>query len=437
MHLKEVVTFVANEATPDVSMFRNVLDIVLLSGTTMRLRKNMMDVTILLTAAAATKIKTDAKEYCQLANSEGFFSAALPVAYYTIQQLELVNDQLNYNYKRSAKSFKKIVEAFRDVAFQGSTRKISVSMMSKREDRVSLFHEICKSASECEDTIQDDLKGFLEEACLWGSTDAYSPVVFFQTLRIFSLQSAIDFAFDVQTGQNDAYSKMLLSYPIGTQIVIKQCMKKLTENGAYGYLMNDIDEYDNLDDISGDEAEEEEKTSTLVGRMIKSISAGKKTAWKFEEVATITSTSPGDNALAILILTEYKKKTKWTLSQGDGGSAPDDILKAKIIDQLKHNGPGDIDLHVPEFLPDEAYTTEDDVANKFTVRPILAQNVLVHSDEVFRLVGGRDTLVVQTQWGAKFAQFTFIKPQVMRELISDFAAISGRIARRPFAWIFG
>jgi hypothetical protein len=50
----------------------------------------------------------------------------------------------------------------------------------------------------------------------------------FSRLCIFSLQGTMDFEFDIQTGQNEVYSKMLLSYPIGTQIVIKQCMKKLT-----------------------------------------------------------------------------------------------------------------------------------------------------------------------------------------------------------------
>jgi hypothetical protein len=68
-------------------------------------------------------------------------------------------------------------------------------------------------------------------------------------MRIFSLQGAMDFAFDMQTGQNEVYSKMLLSYPIGTQIVIKQCMKKFTENGTPAYFITEIeDEF--FEDIS-------------------------------------------------------------------------------------------------------------------------------------------------------------------------------------------
>ncbi len=59
----------------------------------------------------------------------------------------------------------------------------------------------------------------------------------------------MDFAFDMQTGQNEVYSKMLLSYPIGTQIVIKQCMKKFTENGTPAYFITEIeDEF--FEDIS-------------------------------------------------------------------------------------------------------------------------------------------------------------------------------------------
>ena len=428
MHLAEVISFVNNEASVDVSIFEKVLTITPGAGTLIPFRTHMMHIKTLLRAPTATKNKDDSKDYCQIRNSEGFLLAALPVAYYTIQQLEFVNDQLKYDYYRGAKSFKKVLEAFKDAAFQGSTRKISVSMMEKN-NRLSLFHEICSSVSECEDTIQEDLKSFLEEACLWGTTDGYSPVVFFRTMRIFSLQNAMDFAYDVQTGQNDAYSKVLLSYPIGTQIVIKQCMKKLTENGTPAYLMNYSNDDENLDDISDDE---EEEKRLLLATMQKSMGSASHTAWNFELVENINATD-NDLNLANLILTEFKKKTKWKVDKSlvatEIASAE---MNAKILSVVNQRGIyEELSLDLGDFTPSTVYEfVSNDRVNKFYLAPILAKAVSVNSDEVSKIVNKRLKLVAQIAWGDKVAQFTLVSSKELQDAIDGFKSSVTKLARR-------
>jgi len=426
MHLAEVINFVDKEASVDVSTFENVLTITpgAGAGTLIPFRTHMMDVKTLLLVPTPAKSKDDSKDYCQLRNSEGFLLAALPVAYYTIQQLEFVNDQLKYDYNRGAKSFKKVLEAFKDVAFQGSTRKISVSMMEKNK-RWSLFHEICASVSECEDTIQEDLKSFLEEACLWGTTDGYSPVVFFRTMRIFSLQNAMDFAYDVQAGQNDAYSKVLLSYPIGTQIVIKQCMKKLTENGTPAYLMTYSNDDENLDDISDDE---EEDKRLLLAKMQTSIGSASHTAWKFAFVERIT-TDPNDSILADLILTEFRKKTTWKLVESVliATQVADADMTAKIM--RLGIGP-ELSLNLENFVPETVYSFLDPGHNELFLIPNFAEAVSVNSDRVSTLVGGRKEVVTQIKWGEKVAQFTLVSPKDWQDKWKDLKNITQKELRR-------
>lgn len=430
MHLAEVINFVDKQATVDVSAFANVLTITAPAGTTIPFRTHMMDVKTLLLVPNPAKTKDDSKDYCQLGNSEGFLLAALPVAYYTIQQLEFVNDQLKYDYNRGAKSFKKVLEAFKDVAFQGSTRKISVSMMEKK-DRCSLFHEICASVSNCDDTIQEDLKSFLEEACLWDTTDGYSPVVFFRTMRIFSLQNAMDFAYDVQTGQNDAYSKVLLSYPIGTQIVIKQCMKKLTENGTPAYLMSYSNDNENLDDISDDE---EEDKRLLLAKMQTSIDSASHTTWKFAFVAGIT-TAPNDLTLAALILTEFKKKTTWKEVERGlvATKVADADMTAKILSVVTRLG-AEVSLNLENFVPETIYSFVDAGNNTLFLVPNLVETVSVNSDRVSGIVGGRKEVVTQIEWGEKFAQFTLVSPKDLQDKWNDTKNATAKVLKKYLSW---
>jgi hypothetical protein len=423
MHLAQVVQFSTKELTVPVGAFNKVLDITMTLAGTLNFRKHMIDIKRVLTAPSARRNKQHDKEYCMLNNSDGFFFAALPMAYYTIQQLELVNDLLNYKY-RNAKSFKKVTEAYKDMAFENSKRKINVSMMSKNDKRVSLFHEICASISTSQDEIEPDLEIFLKEGCLWESTDDYSPVVFFKTMRIFSLQGAMDFAFDIQTGQNEVYSKMLLSYPIGTQIVIKQCMKKLTENGTPAYFITDKEDEDPVSDIDDDEVKVD---VTAIGSMIASIGTNQKTQWKVKLLDVDPSLNPSNDDLAKLILNEYKKQVIWkseTKSKTDSEPVCDEKIKEKINREMTRHLSEKLELQLEDFEPETVYEIQD-IANNYKISPVLPESdekiVNVNSEKIHKMAKEKleadKKLVAYTPWGKKFAQFTYIPEKKAKELL--------------------
>ena len=170
----------------------------------------------------------------------GFFYIAIPVAYYTTQQFDFINGRLDYSYCVSKTKFKELLEIFKDTMRTTNTLKSSVLMFKKNND--SLFQQICDSTHDETEEIAGDFKLFLCEVCRWKDADVNqpsSPDIFFRTLGIYSLQNAIDFAFEVKQTQNATYSALLSSYPVGAQMTIKQCMKKLTENEAYAYIKRD------------------------------------------------------------------------------------------------------------------------------------------------------------------------------------------------------
>jgi hypothetical protein len=363
-----------------------------------------------------------------LDNSDGFFFAALPMAYYTIQQLELVNDLLNYKYSK-AKSFKKVTEAYKDMAFENSKRKINVSMMNKNDKRVSLFHEICASISTSQDEIEPDLQNFLTEGCLWESTDDCSPVVFFKTMRIFSLQGAMDFAFDIQTGQNEVYSKMLLSYPIGTQIVIKQCMKKLTENGTPAYFITEKEDEDPVSDIDDDEVKVD---VTAIGSMIASIGTNQETQWKVKLLDAAPS-NPGNDDLAEFILKEYKKQVKWKVTdkaRSEIAEALDEEFQKKIKGKMMSFRWEELPLQQENFEPETVYTIQD-VDHNYDISPVLPESdediVDVNSGAIHKIVKERledkKELVACVPWGKKFARFTYIPEESIRKLLFEYVSL--------------
>jgi len=426
MHLAQVVQFSTKELTVPVGEFNKVLEINMTLAGTLNFRKHMIDIKRVLTVPLPKKNKPHDKDYCMLDNSDGFFYAALPMAYYTIQQLELVNDRLNYKY-RSAKSFKKITEAYKDMAFENSQRKINVSMMSKNDKRVSLFREICASISDSNDEIEPDLKNFLTEGCLWESTDDYSPVVFFKTMRIFSLQGAMDFAFDIQTGQNEVYSKMLLSYPIGTQIVIKQCMKKLTENGTPAYFITENEDEDPVSDIDDDEVKVD---VTAIGSMIASIGTNQKTQWKVKLLDDDPGLNPNNNDLAKLILKEYKKQVKWKATKKAQSIITNELpkeLSDKIHNVIKNNLSKleKLPLQLEEFEPENVYEIQDNHDN-YDISPVFPESdkeiVNVNSEAIHKMAKAKleenKELVAYIPWGKKFAQFNYITEESAIKLLN-------------------
>jgi len=200
-----------------------------------KFRKNMMDVTNVL---QVPNQGIDDKRFCSFDETSGFFFIALPLAYYTIQQFEVVNGRLKYNWNEKFKDFNKVFDVMKDKFFDLNTTKIKVRMYKDKEN-TSLFHQICESIDKSTQNIEKDLQMFLQESCKWKEVDEYSPVIFFRTMGIFSLQNAIDFAFEIQRTESKTYLNMLSSYPVGTQILIRQCIHKLTDVTAFAYLERD------------------------------------------------------------------------------------------------------------------------------------------------------------------------------------------------------
>ena len=235
MHLNKVVQFTGK--TANFINYTHLLTITHNAGVFGNLvfREKMMAVTRVYTAGAGVAL-TD--HLCDLGETTGFFYLALPLAYYTIQQLDcLVNLRLNYRWAVKPNDFKKMLATYKEQMKSIVTKYVRVKMF--KNYNCSLLQTICKSTADDTDPISKDFEVFLHECCRWekADKDAYAhPSIFFRTLGVCSLQSAIDFACETQSSQNKTYTTLLSSYPIGTQIVIQQCMKKLAGNAAYAYL---------------------------------------------------------------------------------------------------------------------------------------------------------------------------------------------------------
>jgi hypothetical protein len=223
-------------------------------------RKNMMDVT---NVVQVPNPGLDDKRVCSFDETNGFFFIALPLAYYTIQQFEVVNGYLQYNWNDKFKNFDDVFDDMKDTFFDLNNTKIKVKMFS---DNKSLFHQICESIDDSTDDIDEDLKMFLQESCRWKEVNKFSPVIFFRTMGIFSLQNAIDFAFEIQRTESKTYLSMLSSYPIGTQILIRQCMHKLTDVTAFAYLARDASK--TVSTLQDDESSEDEEDANVLVKFL-------------------------------------------------------------------------------------------------------------------------------------------------------------------------
>jgi hypothetical protein len=235
MHMQEIITWGGDDAElpKDCNAATDLLSVDMNNNNNFRFKKKMMLNTSVLTFGGAVGNTA-------LDCTTGFFYIAIPLAYYTTQQFSFINDRLDYSYCVSKKKFKDLLEIFKETMKTTKTSKASVLMF--KENKKSLFHELCASTHIETEKVASDFKLFLCEACRWKDEDVNqesSPDIFFRTLGIYSLQNAIDFAFEVKQTQNNTYTAMLSSYPVGAQMTIKQCMKKLTENEAYAYIQRD------------------------------------------------------------------------------------------------------------------------------------------------------------------------------------------------------
>jgi hypothetical protein len=235
MHMQEIIEWQGDDADliKNVNVATGLLTVTTNNINNFKFKKKMMLNTSVLTFGGAVGNTA-------LDCTTGFFYIAIPLAYYTTQQFDFINDRLDYSYCTSKQKFKDLLYIFKDTMKTTKTSKASVLMFG--DNKKSLFHTLCTSTHEETQPIANDFKLFLCEACRWKDEDVHqeaSPDIFFRTLGICSLQNAIDFAFEVKQTQNNTYTALLSSYPVGAQMTIKQCMKKLTENEAYAYIERD------------------------------------------------------------------------------------------------------------------------------------------------------------------------------------------------------
>ena len=240
MHLSHVTKWSGDEGMMTMQPGNWLLDVFEngRSGNNLDLhfRPNMMNITRVLTAQNARAVNNT----CVLKDTTGFFYLALPLAYFTVEQFEcLVNARLDYKWSPTKHNVRKMVHELMLKIKGLPTAKVNVQMFKK--DQKSLLQTICKSTDKHVADITEEFKDFLKDCCKWDdSCYGYAyPAIFFRTLGIFSLQNAIDFACEVKNNQSATYTSLLSTYSVGTQIVIKQCMKKLSTNEAYAYLRRD------------------------------------------------------------------------------------------------------------------------------------------------------------------------------------------------------
>ena len=257
---------------------------------------------------------------CLLSETTGFFYVALPLAYYTIQQFEFVSAEMNYSWSPTKYDVRNMLRNFK-ANQENLTGDLQTTMF--HEDTGSLFHTICASVNHLP-KLSDDFELFLEECCRWReSTDESvpkysSPKLIFRTLGIFSLQNAIDFACDIKANPNKTYLSLLASYPAGAQILVQQCMKKLSDNEAYAYIGREREVVANTAQTTDDPDSDEDidKSGTLAKTFLAVQTAIRTqiyhSVWKVTWEAKVQDTSaaaagPRPEVLAEALMRNYQK----------------------------------------------------------------------------------------------------------------------------------
>jgi hypothetical protein len=349
--MDELVKFTNNTATL-ANMTVGYLNMVNVGGAVIgppfRFKQNMMDKTAVeMNAAPAAANRINVNE------TNGFFFIALPLAYYTIQQFECVNSHLNYEWSTVRFNVRTLINKLKKNK-QNLTGVTNVTMFTKNKS--SLFQVICASV-DCDDVepLANDFNVFLEKVCRWRETpgnDAAgsSPKVIFRTLGIFSLQNAIDFACEMKANPNKTYLSLLASYPAGTQMVIQQCMKKLSSNEAYAWVRNEdreektakppaeTDEQDSDDDNDGNTMAD--KLLNLEKQVFTSIS---HSSWRVKLEPTDATVEGRADAMAASLLRalmrtfrSWKIENLGTMTQkNESDIEPEEPLKKKLVNAIQ------------------------------------------------------------------------------------------------------
>ena len=298
------------------------------SSMELRFQNHMMTVKSVLTGPNARA----EENACVLAETTGFFYCALPIAYFTVEQFEcLVNARMNYRWAPKRYDVKRMLETFVNKMKGIKPVKMQVKMFKTNQN--SLLQTICKRTDKEVEDVTDEFKGFLRDCCRWDDTDckgyAY-PAIFFRTLGILSLPTAIDFACDCRNNPSATYTTLLSTYPIGTQIVIKECMKKLSTNEAYGYLSREktdlkISTVEEQGPSDEDEDFSNETTMQSINRNLRNAMTLEAKSWSvkhkkstddgYETWAGRIQRDSGNRKLQMKLIYEYKKSLKsWSVN---------------------------------------------------------------------------------------------------------------------------
>ena len=392
-------------------IFRKLVEVKMNSNyMNVNFRTGMSDVKTLLVEHNKKKSSSNSRKYCQLVDTNGFFLIALPLAYYTISQFECVNNLLKYRYSSSQKKFKPFLLKFKDALLHHKTTQGRVDMFERKQ--TSLFCEICESVQRTPD-IDEDFKTFLNEVCRWRATDESSnPAIFFRSMRILSLQNAIDFAFEFSNQQNPTYTKMLSSYPIGTQILLKQCLQQLNESGI-AYLSR---EQDNVSDGSSgtddDEDDDDDDDEGIISKIQQFVEdQTKATFWNVELDSQASSENSGvlGQAVCKKLLEVYKAQIKWEVYWGDVESEniedlPDPEKMEDVTNVFTPFKMSWIDIQDPR----KKYKFSDSTDKPLILKPIINQEFNCNEEDIFNAVQKREEVEVIMKWGGSFIKFTMV-----------------------------
>ena len=351
-NMDELVKFTNNAATlanMTVGYFNIINPVAAVFGPPFRFKQNMMDKTAVEMNAAVPA----AANRINLNETNGFFFIALPLAYYTIQQFECVNSHLNYEWSTVRFNVRTLINKLKKNK-QNLTGVTNVTMFTKNKS--SLFQVICASV-DCDDVepLAKDFNDFLEKVCRWRETpgnDAAgsSPKVIFRTLGIFSLQNAIDFACEMKANPNKTYLSLLASYPAGTQMVIQQCMKKLSSNEAYAWVRNeDREEKPAKTSAENDEqdSDDDDDGNTLADKLLnferQIFTSMSHSSWIVTLEPTDATVEERADAMAASLLRALTRNFRsWrithlgtTKQKNESDIEPEEALKAKLVNVIQ------------------------------------------------------------------------------------------------------
>ena len=451
MHIDAVVPFIDKKAASPSNPFNTILDIThngnVLLQAPFNFEQNMMDKTSVEVNLGGQALPNGSK----LTETNGFFFLALPLAYYTIQQFECVNSELNYEWSPVRHGVRGMINTLKKNK-QNLTGVTNVTMFTKNKS--SLFQVICASV-DCDDVepLAADFELFLENCCRWRETKANaasgsSPKVIFRTLGIFSLQNAIDFACEMKANPNKTYSSLLASYPAGTQMVIQQCMKKLSSNEAYAWVQNpdvkteatkEPDEQDSDDDNDGNSFADRylkfEKSivtglfHSLWNVQIEGSPAADANEAAADSVAANTPATPQrPDAMAVKLLIEYQKSVNhWKIKTLNISEQPQGIKASKdletrlireiVIRNMYYGNEIDISVKVPAslFVPKLSYhiTTEKYTFECTAICPPTLKFPSSVEEIPDDIVTGK---IYEATWTATKIQFTLVARSVKENI---------------------